>query len=175
MRPRAAREDGTFEISGIVSDVTERRRMRAELTLAHAALSRVVEALDDHLYTLEVLPGGALRDVYRGPNRDALTGGPLPADGRSWASFVHPADRAPVAGRGGSASRHGEPVELEYRVLGLDGEERIVLDHLRPRREPNGALLYDGVTRDITASAAGWRTSCAAPAPRPSGARAPTS
>ena len=89
-----AREDGTFEVSGIVADVTERRRMRAELALAHAALSRVVEALDDHLYTLEVLPGGAVRDVYRGPNRDALTGGPLPADGRTWDAFVHPADRA---------------------------------------------------------------------------------
>ena len=143
------REDGTFEISGIVSDVTERRRMRAELTLAHAALSRVVEAMDDHLYTLEVLPDGTLRDVYRGPNREALTGGPLPADDRAWASFLHPGDRA-LWQAAVERLPHGEPVELEYRVLGLDGEERIVLDHLRPRREPNGALLYDGVTRDIT-------------------------
>ena len=143
------REDGTFEISGIVSDVTERRRMRAELTLAHAALSRVVEAMDDHLYTLEVLPDGTLRDVYRGPNREALIGGPLPADDRAWASFLHADDRA-LWQAAVERLPHGEPVELEYRVLGLDGEERIVLDHLRPRREPNGALLYDGVTRDIT-------------------------
>ncbi len=144
------REDGTFEVSGIVADVTERRRMRAELALAHAALSRVVEALDDHLYTLEVLPGGAVRDVYRGPNRDALTGGPLPADGRTWDAFVHPADRARWR-QAMARLPEGEPISLEYRVLGLDGEERIVLDHLRPRSEP-GALLYDGVTRDITAT-----------------------
>ncbi len=56
-RRRPPRGDGTIEISGIVSDVTERRRMRAELAEAHAALSRVVEAMDDHLYTLEVDPG----------------------------------------------------------------------------------------------------------------------
>ena len=145
------RDDGTFEVSGIVSDVTERRRMRAELARTHAALSRVVEALDDHLYTLEVLPGGAVRDVYRGPNRDALTGGPLPADGRTWASFVHPGDR-PAWEAAVARLPAAEPVALEYRVLGLDGEERIVLDHLRPRREQNGALLYDGVTRDVTAT-----------------------
>src|SRR5215204_3677216 len=48
------RPDGAVEVSGIVSDVTERRRMRAELAEAHAALSRVVEAMDDHLYTLRV-------------------------------------------------------------------------------------------------------------------------
>ena len=91
-----------------------------------------------------------MRDVYRGPNREALTGGPLPADGRA----VGRRSCTPATARCGAprwrASRDGEPVELEYRVLGLDGDERIVLDHLRPRREPNGALLYDGVTRDIT-------------------------
>src|SRR5918912_2883404 len=39
------RPDGQIEISGIVSDVTERRRIRAELAEAHAALSRVVRAM----------------------------------------------------------------------------------------------------------------------------------
>ena len=57
-RPRL---DGSVEISGIVSDVTERRRLRAELDQAHAALSRVVVAMDDHLYTLQVDPSGGQR------------------------------------------------------------------------------------------------------------------
>ena len=143
------RDDGAWEISGIVSDVTERRRMRAELAGAHAALSRVVEAMDDHLYTLEVLPDGSLRDVYRGPNREALVGGPLPDDGRPWESFVHADDRA-LWRDAVARLAAGEPHALEYRVVGLDGAERIVLDHLRPRREADGALLYDGVTRDVT-------------------------
>ena len=72
------RHDGTVEISGIVSDVTEQRRMRAELAEAHAAVSRVVEAMDDHLYTLRVMPDGGSTAVYRGPHREALVGGPLP-------------------------------------------------------------------------------------------------
>jgi len=142
---------GTVEISGIVSDVSERRRMRAELAEAHAALSRVVDAMDDHLYTLRV-SGQGYATVYRGPHRDALAGGPLPggtAGDRLWESLVHPDDlelwRSAVA-----RLVHAEPIELEYRLVGLDGEERVLLDRLRPRREADGTLYYDGATRDIT-------------------------
>jgi diguanylate cyclase (GGDEF)-like protein len=146
------RRDGTVEISGIVSDVTEQRRMRAELAAAHAAVSRVVEAMDDHLYTLRVLPDGDCRAVYRGPHREALVGGALPGgpeDDVLWASLLHPDDRA----RWELALRRlpeGEPIELEYRVVGVDGVERTMLDRLRPRRELDGTLYFDGVTRDVT-------------------------
>jgi diguanylate cyclase (GGDEF)-like protein len=144
--------DGTVEISGIVSDVSDRRRMRAELAETHAALTRVVEAMDDHLYTLHVAPGGGFRAVYRGPHRDALAGGPIPggAEGeRLWASLVHPDDRA-VWQSAVDRLLAAEPIELEYRLVGLDGAERIVLDRLRPRVEPDGTLFYDGATRDVT-------------------------
>ena len=146
------RPDGAVEISGIVSDVTERRRMRAELAQAHAALSRVVEAMDSHLYTLRVDPDGGYRTVYRGPNRDALFGGPLAGDGendRAWEALLHPDDgehwRSAVA-----RLPEGDPIQLEYRLVGVDGHERTMLDSLRPRREADGTLLYDGVTRDVT-------------------------
>jgi diguanylate cyclase (GGDEF)-like protein len=143
--------DGSAEISGIVSDVSERRRMRAELAEAHAALSRVVEAMDDHLFTLRVDDGG-YGTVYRGPHRDALAGGALAAgpDGdRVWESLVHPEDRE-LWRSAVAALVRGRPIELEYRVVGLDGVERIVLDRLRPRREADGTLFYDGARRDIT-------------------------
>ncbi|HEX5620190.1 MAG TPA: diguanylate cyclase [Solirubrobacteraceae bacterium] len=144
--------DGTVEISGIVSDVSERRRMRAELAEAHAALSRVVDAMDDHLYTLRVESDRGYVTVYRGPHRDALAGGAIPdgtAGDRLWESLVHPDDhelwRSAVA-----RLVHAEPIELEYRLVGLDGAVRVLLDRLRPRREADGTLYYDGATRDIT-------------------------
>jgi diguanylate cyclase (GGDEF)-like protein len=144
--------DGSVEISGIVSDVSERRRMRAELAEAHAALTRVVEAMDDHLFTLRVAADGGYQTVYRGPHREALAGGPLAAgpDGdRVWESLVHADDRE-LWRSAVAALVHAQPIELEYRLVGLDGVERIVLDRLRPRREPDGTLFYDGATRDIT-------------------------
>ena len=144
--------DGTIEVSGIVSDITERRRMRAELDQAHSSLSRVVEAMDGHLYTLQVDPDGGVETVYRGPNREVLFGGPLPGGGeddRAWESIVHPDDhelwRSAVA-----RLPEGKPIDLEYRVVGLDGRERTILDCVRPRREPDGTLFYDGVARDVT-------------------------
>ena len=146
------RPDGSVEASGIVSDVTERRRMRAELAQAHAALSQAVDAMDAHLYTLRVDPDGAHAAVYRGPNREALAGGSLPdgadGDGR-FETLVHPEDRRRrVAALARLAA--AEPIDLEYRVIGLDGRERIVADRLRARRDPDGSLYYDGVMRDIT-------------------------
>jgi diguanylate cyclase (GGDEF)-like protein len=146
------RPDGAVEASGIVSDVTERRHMRAELAQAHAALSQAVDAMDAHLYTLRVDPDGTHAAVYRGPNREALAGGRLPdgADGdRRFETLVHPEDRSR---RAAALLRlaAADPIDLEYRVIGLDGRERIVADRLRARRDPDGALYYDGVTRDIT-------------------------
>jgi diguanylate cyclase (GGDEF)-like protein len=146
------RPDGTVEISGIVSDVTDRRRMRAELDQAHAALSRVVEAMQGHLYTLRVDADGGYRTVYRGPNREALFGGPVaggPEDDRVWESLVHPDDRE-AWWEAVARLPEGRPIELEYRVIGLDGRERTVMDSVRPRREADGPLFYDGVTRDVT-------------------------
>ncbi len=144
--------DGTIEISGIVSDVSERRHMRAELAEAHAALSRVVEAMDDHLYTLRVEGDRGYHAVYRGPHRDALAGGHIPEGAigdRLWESLVHPDDHA-VWRAAVARLPLALPIELEYRMVGLDGEERIVLDRLRPRHEADGSLHYDGATRDIT-------------------------
>ncbi|MDA0162292.1 diguanylate cyclase [Solirubrobacter ginsenosidimutans] len=145
-------EDGTVQVSGIVSDVTERRRLHSELASAHSALARVVEAMEDHLYTLGPDLDGRYRSVYRGPNLERLTGSPILDHDETdaiWASMVHPHDRG---GRDAAMTdlARGEPIELEYRVTGRDGVERIVLDRLRPRLEADGTLLYDGMTRDIT-------------------------
>ncbi|MEO9177328.1 MAG: PAS domain-containing protein, partial [Gaiellales bacterium] len=146
------REDGAVEASGIVSDVTERRRMRTELAQAHAALSQAVDAMDAHLYTLRVDRHGAHTAVYRGPNREALAGGSLPegVEGdRRFETLVHPEDRRRrVAALPLLAT--AQPIDLEYRVVGLDGRERIVADRLRSRYDSDGSLYYDGVMRDIT-------------------------
>ena len=146
-------DDGTFEVSGIVSDVTERRRMRAELAQAHAAMSQVVEAMDAHLFTLRIDPDGGHRAVFRGPNREALVGGPLHPGGEdddaAFAALVHPDDRDRWRSAI-DATGAGDAIDIEYRTCGLDGHERIISEQLRPRRDADGTLYYDGVSRDIT-------------------------
>jgi diguanylate cyclase (GGDEF)-like protein/PAS domain S-box-containing protein len=145
--------DGSAEVSGIVSDVTERRRMRAELAQAHAALSHVVDAMDAHLFTLRIHPDGTHSDVYRGPNREALVGGALAETGdgdASYAALVHAEDRERWRSAI-DATETGEAIDIEYRICGLDGHERIISEQLRPRRDTERTLFFDGVSRDITA------------------------
>ena len=52
----------------------------------------------------------------------------------------------------GEALARGESVEIEYRLLGHDGQTRWVLDRMRPEgTAEDGSLLVDGVVADITA------------------------
>ena len=190
-RPRGGppHPDGTLEVSGIVSDVTERRRMRAELGAGPRDACRRSSTRWTRTSTRSRRPRREPpRPSTAGPNREVLTGGPLPATTRTTAfeRLVHPDDRARRrAALAGSPA--AQPVEVEYRVRGLDGHERIVSEQLRPRRDADGSLLFDGVGRDITERRR-WRR--AAPqhgrdaaasleleraAPRPSCARARTS
>ena len=127
--------------------------MRAELARAHAALSQVVEAMDAHLYTLRIDADGGHRAIYRGPNREALVGGRSPAldDDDDVASALVHAGRPRAAARGlRGPARRAQPVELEYRVQRPRRPRAHRLDQLRPRRDADGTLLFDGVGRDIT-------------------------
>ena len=116
------------------------------------------------------------RTVYRGPNREVLVGGPLPGgaeDDRLWESLVHPDDRE----RWRAAVGHlpeGKPIELEYRVIGLDGRERTILDPCA-RAAKRTARCSTTASRATSPSASGCRASSIAPTAKPSCAPAPTS
>ena len=93
--------------------------MRAELAQAHAALSRVVEAMDGHLYTLRVDADGGYRDRLprpepRGAGRRAA---PRRRRGRRAVGVARAPRRPRALAVGASrACREGKPIELEYRV-----------------------------------------------------------
>ena len=102
--------------------------MRAELAQAHAALSQVVEAMDDHLFTLRIDARRASRVVYSGPNLEALIGSPA-ADERGRRRLRRRSSTPTIAPLGRPRwprLRRGGRCELEYRVVGVDGRERIV-------------------------------------------------
>ena len=64
---------------------------------------------------------------------------------------VHPEDREAYDAAVVALARE-EPVEIEYRLVGSDGQERWVLDRMRPKRSAeDDCVLVDGVVADITA------------------------
>ncbi len=70
---------------------------------------------------------------------------------RSYASVIHPDDRADVDRIVGEGVRRKEPFELEYRVMHADGSVRWVSEKGQPIIGPGGEVLWlDGAIFDVT-------------------------
>jgi PAS domain S-box-containing protein len=70
---------------------------------------------------------------------------------RSFASVIHPDDRATVVRVIRDAVRRKEPFELEYRIVHADGSIRWVAERGQPIIGPGGTVLWlDGAIFDVT-------------------------
>ncbi len=115
-------------------------------------LQRIAGTVAIMLYEMKIWPDGTLEcltfvglEALIGPVPEGMT-----ADG-AYDAAVHPDDREAYDATGEALAR-GESVEIEYRLLGHDGQTRWVLDRMRPEgAAEDGSLLVDGVVADITA------------------------
>ncbi|GGK34498.1 hypothetical protein GCM10010124_28900 [Pilimelia terevasa] len=142
------------EVCAHVGRFVERRHAE-DLTLALAAarrdFDRVVEQVNDYLWTVEIRPGGEVRSVYASPNGTGVFGAVLPTDtdmAAVLAERMHPGDRAAFAAFHATVAR-GASAEIECRVRGYDDVTRWVWTRAVPRRE-DGALFVDGICTNIT-------------------------
>ncbi|GAT64519.1 multi-sensor hybrid histidine kinase [Planomonospora sphaerica] len=131
------------------------RRRAEELALALEAgrrhLDRIIGQVDDYVWTLEILPGGAFHAVYTSPDAGGVFGG-RPAEGadvlESALPRVHPEDRVAVDAYLRTLAS-GEAAETVFRFRGLDDVTRWLWCRGRPRRE-DGRLFVDGISSDVT-------------------------
>jgi diguanylate cyclase (GGDEF)-like protein len=105
-----------------------------------------------HIYSGEVLPNGGYQEIYTGPGIEIFLGGHPGHDAdlsAAWARAVHPADRDAYLD---AAMIDGSGVmQVEYRMIGLDGATRWVQDQMWLREQtPDGRRIIDGVVTDIT-------------------------
>jgi diguanylate cyclase (GGDEF)-like protein len=124
----------------------------AEALATTDVLRRVAGTVAIHLYEMEYLADGTYRcNTFIGEGLESLLG-PLPTDRdpeQAWEDAVHPDDRVTYDAVW-DALQAGEPVEIEYRLVGYDGRVRWVWDRMRPRRTEEGCLLVDGIVADVT-------------------------
>ena len=124
----------------------------AEALATTDVLRRVAGTVAIHLYEMLYLPDGTYTCTsFIGEGLESILG-PLPPDRTpedAWESAVHPDDRAAYAAASATLS-NGDPVELEYRLVGYDGRTRWVWDRMHPRRDADGRLIIDGIVADIT-------------------------
>jgi PAS domain S-box-containing protein len=87
-----------------------------------------------------------IREITGYPASDFVDGA-----ARSFASVIHPDDRATVTRVVGNAVGRKEPFELEYRIVHADGAVRWVAERGQPIIGPGGPVLWlDGAIFDVT-------------------------
>lgn len=117
---------------------------------ANTTLLRILDAIDEYVYSGEFLAddGYALR--FAGPCRERFLG--LTAeDARDavWVDFVHP-DELEQFCRAHDAAKVTGSLDIQYRLRGADGQVRWVRDRGRVRRVGDRTYL-DGSILDVTA------------------------
>ena len=114
-------------------------------------LQRIAGTVAIMLYEMKLWPDGRYEcltfvglETLIGP----VPGGVSPEE--AYEAAVHPEDREAYEAAVVALGR-GEPVEVEYRLVGRDGQVRWVLDRMRcGSAAEDGCLLVDGVVADIT-------------------------
>jgi diguanylate cyclase (GGDEF)-like protein/PAS domain S-box-containing protein len=137
-----------------VKDLSQRNALLEDLQTSRADMQRVLESVEEYLYTYELSPDGTsalVRELSRPVARILAsdTPGCVGTDER-WLAATHPDDRAGVdeAARRLLADR---PVDYEHRVRDRDGVERWMWVRERPERTADGRLLVHGAMTDVTA------------------------
>ena len=137
-----------------VKDLSQRNALLDDLQTSRADMERVLESVEEYLYTYELAADGTsslVRELSRPVARVLVSDAPgcVGTDER-WLAATHPDDRAGVseAARRLLASR---PVDYEHRVRDRDGVERWMWVRERPELTADGRLLVHGAMTDVTA------------------------
>ena len=109
----------------VVRDVTERKQVEEALERSQARYARAEQMGRLGYWELNLIDGAYTwsPEVYCIFGLDP-SGPPLSRD--EVLEVVHPADRELVKSLAGTGLSELKPIEAEYRIIGLDGEERVV-------------------------------------------------
>jgi len=146
---------GRLLADGILIDVTEVRVAEQALSDAHEDLERVVDSIDEVLYRAELGVDGWWHTVWKGQGHARLLGLPptllddLDFFDEVWNNALHPDDRHSYLAAWG-ALRPEHPMEVVYRMVSRDGTVRWLADRAKARHTPDGAIIADSITIDVT-------------------------
>lgn len=119
---------------------------------ARAEVEGIGDAIGAHFYRGILEPDGSYTEIYTGPGVERLIGR-TPSEGEDagtiWMSAVHEADRDAYREWLASVGA-GSSDELEYRLVGLDGITRWVLERVRVTAVENGRVFHEGLVWDVT-------------------------
>jgi PAS domain S-box-containing protein len=130
---------GALRIAARVLDLSESKRMEADLRASEARYRELVETIDEVVFAVD--PRGMI--TYMSPAIERLTGyTPAEARGRLVLSVTHPDDRALMAERFGRVAAREILEPHEYRIQHKNGEYRWM-------RISSRAIVRDGVVHEM--------------------------
>jgi PAS domain S-box-containing protein len=141
-------------VSAQIARHEERRRaeeLAAILARERATFDRVLRQVDDHVWSIEIMPDGSVRSDYASPNVSSVFGQNLPEGedpGQHIIERMLPAD-VPRFLDYVQRGRLGQLADVEVRIRGFDDVVRWVWVRGVPRREGD-RLFLDGISTDVT-------------------------
>ena len=138
--------------TGVLIDVTERKRLEEALSSHETRLRSIVEQLPAAIYHYAAAPES--RYTFATSRFEALSGVAVGPEGmplEDYFALVHPDDVGVVRALDEEVALTGAPYDAQYRMRGPDGAWRWVHDHARLERDPDGTpVAWHGVLLDIT-------------------------
>ncbi|TGU72769.1 PAS domain S-box protein [Geomonas terrae] len=131
----------------------KKRETEAALVRSERRYKRLVAAVTDYIYTVNLSDGEVVRTTH-GPGCLSVTGysneeyvdNPF-----LWYQMIHEEDRAAVTGLTEEVKAGREVPSLEHRIRHKDGSLRWVINTIVPRYSERGELIaYDGLISDIS-------------------------
>jgi PAS domain S-box-containing protein len=140
------------QLLGVVSDVTERKRMEEELRQSQAMYKALIEQIPAHTYTASIDKTSS--SLFISPQVEKLIGF-TPEDFKRnpdlWWKKLHPYDKKRVLAELHHCHATGKPFVSEYRMIHRRGHTVWVRDEAMLVRDPKGKpLVLQGVMTDIS-------------------------
>lgn len=145
--------EGELAILGIITLITDRKRIEVALRESELRYRRLVDSTTDYIYTVKVENGKSVGTTH-GPGCVAVTGytpEDYQADQYLWFQMIHQDDRSAVLEQVAKALAGQTPPPLEHRIMHQDGSLRWLRDTIVLHKDINGMVVsYDGLVTDIT-------------------------
>jgi PAS domain S-box-containing protein len=123
---------------GVGRDITERKRVEETLRDSERRYAMLAELVPQLVWTTDA--DGAV-DYFNQRWYDYTGTTSAEALGHGWAQFLHPADREGTWRRWQESLRAAQPIEMQYRLRGADGEYQWFLARGIPLKDDQGKVV----------------------------------
>ena len=152
--------DGAIVWDGVMLDITTQQaalhqRKQAEIALRHSErrYQRLADNIPGIIYQFQLAPDGSMTYPYVSSGCEELlqlTPAAIVADSTCAIATIHPDDRLDLRQALAHSAQNLTPLLWEGRVVLANGEIKWIQNASRPERQPDGAIVWDGVMLDIT-------------------------